>query len=533
MFWIINISLMGILITTVFYLIRLQFGSALKYFVGGIVTLILECTLISVFLFGGSPKKFACFYSQYVVYRCDRAINDVAVNETVKTSLRWVSKQGIKMSNSIIGCGSDNSSNNNNPYNEKDCSSEFKNIENQLDIELKKVQFLVGQPNNNNYSFRGIGVYSVNNIYTPRLFASNLNIENIINDILQKSGNTNYDEGYKEYIKKIWSMALFEIAENISNKMIFENNDEFESFIRDISTEGIVYIGKRPDLRPEIIEKISKIYRQKLIENKAWKNPLPGKQNTARLDLTIERMSGILTGLFTILDVWDINNNLNDIEKARIAAKALIEDAVILNILIPELQKSQLSNDNLLNSVIQDYKRITDTYFNENRLLQLKSLAGIGLNLLVFINSSTIIGSSAGPLGSIIGFAFGCISATALYVWNEGELYLLKYAISSFQYTIAIKLSGIESFKTLIKSSAVQAANSNMDKYIVGKLGKLAHISIITLPSIIEDISETNQWNEYLDYYFEKNKFWFITFSSDEGLLNNCIDNYLACINSN
>ena len=108
MFWIINISLMGILITTVFYLIRLQFGSALKYFVGGIVTLILECTLVSVFLFGGSPKKFACFYSQYVVYRCDRAINDVAVNETLKTSLRWVSKQGLKISENIIGCSGNN-----------------------------------------------------------------------------------------------------------------------------------------------------------------------------------------------------------------------------------------------------------------------------------------------------------------------------------------------------------------------------------------------------------------------------------------
>lgn len=108
MFWIINISLMGILITTVFYLIKLQFGSAIKYFVGGIVTLVLECTLVSVFLFGGSPKKFACFYSQYVVYRCDRAINDVAVNETLKTSLRWVSKQGLKISENLIGCSGNN-----------------------------------------------------------------------------------------------------------------------------------------------------------------------------------------------------------------------------------------------------------------------------------------------------------------------------------------------------------------------------------------------------------------------------------------
>jgi hypothetical protein len=109
MFWIINISLMGILITTVFYLIRFQFGSALKYFVGGIVTLILECTLVSVFLFGGSPKKFACFYSQYVVYRCDRVVNDLTVNETVRTSLKWISKQGLNISEKIIGCSGNNS----------------------------------------------------------------------------------------------------------------------------------------------------------------------------------------------------------------------------------------------------------------------------------------------------------------------------------------------------------------------------------------------------------------------------------------
>lgn len=158
MFWLIDLSLLINTVNSLIVFIReARYGfyregliQALRYFVWGFIFIIVEISLITFIFFGGSPKTFACFYTEYSEYSINKIVNTLPVGESSRKPVRWIVNEGIDASKSLIGCGSSNSKSVESDLIRYDIVQEktsdafdieFKNDEALFDKDKKRLQF--------------------------------------------------------------------------------------------------------------------------------------------------------------------------------------------------------------------------------------------------------------------------------------------------------------------------------------------------------------------------------------------------------
>lgn len=117
MFWLIDLSLLINTVNSLIIFIReARYGfykeglkQATRYFVWGFLLIVVEISIITFIFFGGSPKSFACFYTEYSECSLNKIVNTLPVGESFRKPVIWIVNEGVDVSKSIIGCGSSNS----------------------------------------------------------------------------------------------------------------------------------------------------------------------------------------------------------------------------------------------------------------------------------------------------------------------------------------------------------------------------------------------------------------------------------------
>ncbi len=104
MFWVINFTIAIIAINAIYYILMGRIVTAIKVFVAEVVILILQCTFVTIFFFGGTPKDFACLYSKYSMKSMNSIIDLIPTGEGVKKPFKWVVNKSTGLVAQIMDC---------------------------------------------------------------------------------------------------------------------------------------------------------------------------------------------------------------------------------------------------------------------------------------------------------------------------------------------------------------------------------------------------------------------------------------------
>lgn len=403
------------------------------------------------------------------------------------------------------------------------CEEFNKEIANQINFEHSKLSLLLDKPDENNYRTRGIGRYAINKIYTPKLFANNLNLENIFNEVnhflASEQANDNvYDQWYNQHLYKLWALALFDVAAQL-NQYEFEYGSSISELAYEISVSGVIELSGIKDIRPNQMKDIQRIYRD-----------ITGQSKYTRLDLQASKIANIVAVFSAAVSTIE---SLDQYQKSEILAKIILNS----NTIITDIKQTILStdlyrNDAILRGFYDDFENMDKYYHDENLLNTTKDIFANGLSLVsTFFVTPTIVSSLslAGPEGILAGLAIGIVIDAGIFLFREGEVYLLKYSTASLLYTLAFDLISKNYVKNSVTiASFIHIANSNIDKYVLGKLGKFAQLNFSNAPAFIEDFVESSKWDKYLQEYYHK-KYIIIKISSDEGRLIEPVNKYIKC----
>lgn len=524
--WILNIGLLVLIIATVTNIIQRKFREAIKFFIGGLISTILFCSIISVLFFGGSPKKFSRIYVNYAKKTSTSIINWLPIGQTLRKPIYWILYNGIGVAEKIIGCGTSNGTDEDK---DKDCVKELDNLRKGVINEINFLKTLLQKPDNNTYVIRGLGSYSIGHIYTPKLIAVNANIENIVNEIKIKLSRNqfNVDPNYRGYIKSLWSVAIFEITNNlIENNIIFDYDLE-KRLAEKIATEGIKTL---------ITEDGAKILRDILVALEIFK----GKQ--ANIKHAVKRFHAIITLILMVKDAFETINKINEFDTKKITAKAILTDIIIHDYLIMPLKNTSLySNDDIYREVVDNYENLGNFVMDEAKRQEINRLiSGTTGNIASLWLTLTIAGSIGGLPGILLGFVIGCTIATSVYIWDEGQVYLIKYNISCLQYTLAFDL--YENNNILTSALFIDAANMNMENHVLNNISRDIYLNsssnyIISMIKYIKIVfleeNQERKWKQYIDSYFIAKSIFGIKLSESKGKLNELIEDYFECVLDN
>lgn len=403
----------------------------------------------------------------------------------------------------------------------QECSTELDALKLKTNEQFTNLDQLLDIPTWSNFYLRGLGTYVIGRIRTPRLLAVNLDIENLLAGV-----NPN---GYEIYIGKMWELALYALAAEYANTVVPDYGEAVKQLTLDVATSGVLELSQAPSLRSKAMNTLSSQFKERiLIPSRAFR----GIQ--ARTDFALERFAGVVNGLVAASDGFGQLMQWGQLERAEQVAKGTI-DVILLEEIIPQIKQTTLyANDRILRQVIANAEQISSRYFNEERLRLVKTTAGTAVTLLATINPPTIAGSTAGPAGTLVGFAVGVSIATGLFLWQEGEIYLIGYNTSSLLYSLSYSFAAKRTRApedVLLMANCIQSANRTMEEKVVGKMGKLILLHVTNQwPTMLEDIIETARWQNYLDAYFSKTRLLFLTLTSGKGLLVHSVDGYLECL---
>ncbi|MBI4549186.1 MAG: hypothetical protein HY707_14485 [Ignavibacteriae bacterium] len=372
----------------------------------------------------------------------------------------------------------------------QECSTELKTLTEKTQAQLIALDQLLDLPTSSNFLLRGLGHYAIDRIHTPRLVVVNFDIEVLLSGV--------NPDAYQRYIEKLWELTLYDLSANYT----MSNSEEYQRLVEEwaqkIAQSGILELSKDPNVRSQLMTKLGESFKTVLLRIGTLRGP------RANLRYSLDRFAGVVEGIQAAYEGWDQYQRWSKLQQAELFAKVSIEFQILEDIVIPTLKSSDLySHDELLRRVVSNYERITGTYFDEERLRVLKRTASTAISLLGTIQASTIIGSSGGPPGALLGFAVGAAISTGLFLWDEGELYLLAYNKSSLLYSLAFDFRINQSVPTSrleFVARCIHVANWNMDNQVVGKIGKfliggLSQFGIVWL-ALAEDAAETSRWRQ-------------------------------------
>lgn len=95
MFWLMDILLLFMLLSTVTLVVQGRFREAVRYFVSTTVGIILSVSILTLFLMGGNPKKVVYAYVQHASHAVRALISQLPLGEETKKQVGQVSDEGL------------------------------------------------------------------------------------------------------------------------------------------------------------------------------------------------------------------------------------------------------------------------------------------------------------------------------------------------------------------------------------------------------------------------------------------------------